>query len=128
VILVEGQEDVLCYPEVAAQLNKEFTGRFFGWGVGGAENMPVISNLLHDLGFAKVAGVLDRNKEDVAESLQAQFPDYKFLTIPADDVRSKSARPEEKEVIGLLDEKGQLGDEFREAADKLLDAVNDALK
>jgi predicted ATP-dependent endonuclease of OLD family len=128
VILVEGQEDVISYPEVAAQLKKEFTGQFFGWGVGGAENMTTISSLLHDLGFVKVVGLLDSNKEDVAESLRAQFPNYRFFTIPANDVRTKSAQPEKKEVVGLLDEKEQLRDEFRESTAKLIDDVSAALK
>jgi len=128
VILVEGQEDVICYPEVAARLNKEFAGRFFGWGVGGAENMTTISSLLHDLGFAKVAGVLDSNKAEVAKSLRAQFPKYRFFSSPANDVRTKSAQPGRGEVIGLLDDKGELRGEFRDAASKLIDDVNDALK
>jgi len=127
VILVEGQEDVVRYPEIATQLAKDFTGRFFGWGVGGAEKMPTIASILSDLGFAKVVGILDKNKQHVAEALGKAFPNYRFFTIPADDVRTKAAEPDKK-VFGLLDEKGGVRTEFRGDIDKLIDVVNAALR
>lgn len=39
VILVEGQEDVVFYKRIADQLGIQIKGDFFGWGVGGADNM-----------------------------------------------------------------------------------------
>ena len=53
IILVEGQEDVLLYPEIAKQLGKEIQGSFFGWGVGGSGNIPKLCSIAKDLGFKK---------------------------------------------------------------------------
>lgn len=90
VILVEGQEDVVQYKKILAQLGMNVDGDFFGWGVGGADNMKIIARLLSELGFKKVAGIMDNNKANLQGPLQAAFPTYKFVVIPADDVRTKA--------------------------------------
>lgn len=112
VILTEGQEDVVLYPEVFSQLGIELPGSFFGWGVGGADKMEKIAAILKDLGFQKVAGILDGDKEALLPSLQERFPDYHFVTIPAKDVRTKTARKATEAVDGLLDDKRVLRPEY----------------
>jgi energy-coupling factor transporter ATP-binding protein EcfA2 len=125
VVLLEGQEDVVFLNRVEASAGVELKGEVFGWGVGGAEKMGLIAAVLSDLGFKRVIGILDGNKIDVANQLNADFPDYRFSTIPADDIRTKSARSATESVSGLLDDNNKevrlaLADETR----KLLEDAN----
>lgn len=126
IILVEGQEDVVFYPEVEKELGLRFEGTFFGWGVGGAGNMHVFASLLQDLGFAKVVGILDRDQEQIALQLQQSFLKYLFLTIPADDVRTKAAREATPEKIGLLNGL-KLRDEFNAGTRAVIEQINEYL-
>lgn len=122
VILVEGQDDVLAYRKIAKHLGIEIAGDFFGWGVGGAGNMPLIARLLCQMGFTRVVGILDSNKQEDAASLQSTFPGYKFFTIPTADVRSKPAQGRQA-TNGLLDERWAFREEYRtELSDILTDA------
>ena len=94
-------------------------GSFFGWGAGGASNIQHLCRILEDLGFLKVAGLLDGDKIGEAASLGKEFPKYFFDCIPAKDIRTKLARSATEEVAGLLDEKLRLKPEYREALEKL---------
>lgn len=107
IILVEGQEDVVFYRRVLDDLGVDLKGEFFGWGVGGAEKMQIIASVLKDIGFSKVVGILDADKSNVRDELQAQFPDFKFLCIPANDVRTKKSRAAVDAKLGLLDDRNQ---------------------
>jgi AAA15 family ATPase/GTPase len=107
VILVEGQEDVLFFKRVESAITP-LAGTFFGWGVGGADNMHSVASVLHELGFAKVVGILDANKSSVAEKLKGFFPQYHFFAIPANDVRTKGATIAKAGVKGLLDDDNRL--------------------
>lgn len=115
VILTEGQEDVMLYPLVADQLGMRIVGSFFGWGTGGAGNIPHLCRILSDLGFKKVAGLLDGDKTSEAQQLSKSFPSYFFRCIPAHDIRTKPARRAVDEVSGVLDEKLALKPEHRDA-------------
>jgi len=106
VILVEGQEDVVFYRRIAEQIGEQMKGTFFGWGVGGAENMQLIASVLENLGFDRVVGVLDANKESLRTNLATMFPRYRFFTIPADDVRTKEPVSAREGVEGLADSGG----------------------
>ncbi len=123
VLLVEGQEDVVCYRRIADALNVQLPCEFFGWGVGGAEKMEVIARLLHELGYQKVAGILDGDKPNVAERLGETYPGYKFLCIPMDDVRTKPARPARPSKQGLLDEHLSLRDNIREPVQQIFNDI-----
>jgi predicted ATP-dependent endonuclease of OLD family len=114
VILTEGQEDVMLYPLAAEQLEIPIVGSFFGWGAGGAGNIPYLCRILSDLGFKKVAGLLDGDKNTEAQQLAELFPTYFFRCIPAKDIRTKPAREAVDEVSGLLDAKLALKDEYRD--------------
>lgn len=102
VILVEGQEDVIFYTKVEGSVGA-LNGTFFGWGVGGAQNMPIICKLLVELGYEKVVGILDGNMAGNVTSLKSNFGMYHFFAIPADDVRTKPLSKEKAAVEGLLD-------------------------
>lgn len=107
VIVVEGQEDAALLPVVFRLADVPAAGTVFGWGSGGEGNVSRIANLLRDLGFQRVAIVLDNNVPDRVERLHRDYPEYHVATIPAADIRDKPARPT-KEVQGLLDEHGKM--------------------
>ena len=60
---VDRLEDVLLLPEVAKQLSIEFRHAIFGWGVGGADKMYIVASILKDMGFKRVAGLIDADKK-----------------------------------------------------------------
>jgi hypothetical protein len=100
-------------------------GNFFGWGVGGAENMTRIATLLHDLGFKKVVGILDANRAELANRLSETFPNYHFFAIPANDVRTKGATQAKAAVMGLLNEANDaVRPEYREDVLQKINAAN----
>lgn len=121
IVLVEGQEDVVYYSMLLTQLQlaPEVIDRFYGWGVGGADNLRTISKMLHELGFERVIGILDRNKANLIPQLQEEFPKYLYKSIPADDVRTKPPVFTANVTNGLLDENGTLRAEYKNETIKL---------
>jgi hypothetical protein len=128
VILVEGQEDVVFFQRVQEGIQTMLAGTFFGWGVGGAENMGKIAAVLNDLGYSKVVGILDANRACLAAELATQFPAYHFFTIPADDVRTKKAVLPKPAIAGLLDDANKcIRPEYVEPTRVLFDKANQYL-
>jgi predicted ATPase len=124
VILSEGQEDVVFVKRVEAAI-EPLKGTFFGWGVGGAENMERVATVLKELGFSKVVGILDGNRADLAQKLSAQFPAFHFFAIPADDIRTKAAAAAKPAVLGLLDDANEnIRPEHLDAARTLFQNAN----
>ena len=131
IILVEGQEDVLLYPEIAKLLGKEIQGSFFGWGAGGADNIPHLCSIAKELGFKRVAAILDGDKKDCFENLENNFSEYHFEIIPADDIRTKPARKETPEKPGLLDKGNKelvLQSQYFDAMNSIVDNLNRYLR
>ena len=122
VVLVEGQEDVVFFPKVLSDLDLDMTGELFGWGVGGADNMSIVSSILSDLGFTKVAGIVDCDRADVLPQLVAAFPTFHFVAQPADDIRFKPHTPEKS---SLLEPAGvTVRPDFRQPMTELIEGVN----
>ena len=126
-ILVEGADDRFYYPEIAAQLGVRLGGSYYGWGTGGAANMPTIAAILHDLGFQRVVGFLDQGQEKILAGLKHDFPQYCFQVIPARDVLTKDPRKATERVEGLLDEAKQLRSQHRDEIARILSVARDAL-
>ena len=127
VVLVEGQEDVVYYTQLVKDIAPKLENRFFGWGVGGAGNIETISSLLHDLGFNKVAVIVDKNKRDLLPDLKKKFKEYYFDSIPAEDVRTKEEKTS-KETYGLFDEDDSLRPEFKEETEELFRKAEEFLQ
>ena len=129
VIVVEGQEDVIFYPRILDQLASrdllssclvhEMSDRFFGWGAGGAHKVSTLLALLRDLGYARVAVILDDNKRCLIPKLKNDFPEYHIDAIPTDDIRTKQNRPAQDATDGLLDDENDLKPEFQEVMAEL---------
>jgi energy-coupling factor transporter ATP-binding protein EcfA2/5S rRNA maturation endonuclease (ribonuclease M5) len=124
VILVEGQEDVVVYNKIMKEKNITTKGHFFGWGVGGAHNMEAITEILKDLGFEKVVGILDADKREVKKLLSKKYPNYSFFNISANDVRTKPAKSARAPVEGLIDEWGNLKNEYSEEIFNMITNIN----
>lgn len=122
VILVEGQEDVQLYPRLFEQLPRDIPGDFYGWGTGGAGNMQLIAQTLWELGFRKVAGVLDGDMANQLTRLRTALPQFHFAALPADDIRDKDAS-ESRAKSGVLDRNLNLKAEHRAAATTLADEL-----
>jgi predicted ATP-dependent endonuclease of OLD family len=127
VILVEGQEDVIGYRDIEVELNTEFEGSFFGWGVGGFGNFPLFTQILSDLGFKRVVGVVDGDHPEMADQLKNEFPMYRFFVIPAPDIRTKPNSPAKAGKEGLLDSEGKLQTQFRQQVEKMISDANSFL-
>lgn len=89
--------------------------------------MEFVARLLRELGYQHVVGILDGNKSSRLGTLEAEFPDYHFVVIPADDVRAKVARPAKDAVEGLADSSGRVQPQYEQAVRELFDCVNSAL-
>ena len=107
VILVEGQDDVVFLPRVLADLGLPPVDNLFGWGAGGATNMPAFAALFLELGFTRIAAVLDddgRPETNRAfDALESMGPAVLVRRIPAPDIRYKAATATKGEVVGLVD-------------------------
>lgn len=129
IILLEGQEDVLYLPRVLRDLEMPALENVFGWGVGGAERVGPFLQLFHELGFSKVAVVLDNDKETLASELAGSFRDYLVRTIPAPDIRTKPEQPAKAAKSGLLDAgNATVRPELAEAAANVFRDVADYLR
>jgi len=129
IVLTEGQDDAMLYPVVARQLPiGRVPGHLFGWGVGGAGNMRHLCCLLRDMGYKKVAGLLDNDQAATLPKLERDFPEYKFFTIPAKDVRDKEAVEARAAVPGLLENAMVLREEYREPMRSIFESIHAAFE
>lgn len=129
VILTEGQEDVIFLQRIIDIIGIEIHANFFGWGVGGATNLEKILYLMNDLGFMKVAAILDNNVSDLVKPLSEKFPLYYFGCIPTDDVRDKPARKESIAIAGLIDQGGKkIKEEHIPQIIELFRSINEKMK
>jgi energy-coupling factor transporter ATP-binding protein EcfA2 len=127
VILVEGQDDVVGYRRIAEQLNTAFKGSFFGWGVGGFGNFRLCAQILTELGFKRVVGILDGDHHEIANRLQNEFSMYRFFVIPAPDVRTKASSPAKPGKEGLLDTAGKFQSQFQQQITQMISDANNFL-
>jgi predicted ATPase len=111
VILAEGQDDVVLYPRVMEQLDVKLDASFFGWGVGGVQQMRLFSMILSDLGFKRVIGILDGKQNELLEKLREEFHQFMYVEIPTEDIRTKKEKVG-KATFGLLDEDYRVRKEF----------------
>jgi hypothetical protein len=89
--------------------------------------MPLVVQLLADLGYSSVVGILDGNRSEVADALRLEFEQYAFHVIPTPDVRTKPERASVPAVDGLADHAGNVRPEYRDAVIKLFERVNESV-
>ena len=123
IILVEGQEDVVIYKKIQEQLKIKLSGDFFGWGVGGAEKMEFFINLFSELGYEKLAVILDGDQSSIFDKLQELYATYKFYILPLDDVRDKREITS-KAKEGIATSGGVLKEDYIEFTEKTYQSIN----
>ena len=131
-IVFEGQEDVVLSDLMIDQIIEQYEpsdrvdmlkDRVFGWGAGGAGNIDKILLLMRDLGFERIAAILDKNKSHLISHLSKSFPNYHFCSIPADDIRTRPCPRTRPAAYGLLDENNHIRREFVAQTAELLGSV-----
>ncbi|NJN28533.1 MAG: ATP-binding protein [Cyclobacteriaceae bacterium] len=126
VVVVEGQEDVVFYKRLLRILQLELKGSFYGWGIGGADNLELILNILKSLGFKKVACILDNNMAELKDRISKKFKYYSFHTIPTNDIRDKKAVPEKKPIEGLISSCGtKMNEKYADQTIKIVKDINE---
>ena len=126
IILVEGQEDVVYIKKIFRLLNLNIQGTFYGWGAGGAANIPKILNVFNDLGFKKCSVILDNNMSRMKNSIFKRFPGYKVIVIPTDDIRDKNAINAKPAIKGLINTIGNtLNPEYKIEIINLIEQLNE---
>lgn len=124
IVLVEGQEDAIAYPQIANQLSMVIKGNIFGWGVGGAPKMEYIINILKDLGYKKVCIILDGDRKKDSEELSKNFPEYSFFTIPTDDVRDKGHIDKPNFTEGIVNSRFKVKEKYKGKMKSLINDIN----
>ena len=113
IILVEGQDDVIHYPRLAKQIDLQFQGTFFGWGVGGAPKMMVIAKVLKELGFQKVVGILDQVLPHYPMNFRKSFRIILFLLFPLTMFGQKKLQLQGWKLLALLMKMGTCAQNIR---------------
>jgi len=127
IILTEGQDDVYYYQKYFETNHPDIKGTFFGWGVGGASNMRLLTKILRDLGFKKVVGILDSNSTAALEELTTEYRQYRFIAIPTNDVRDKEAQAAKGAVAGLFTAPNNLKAEYQEEVLRIIETIRQYL-
>lgn len=128
-IITEGQEDVMLYPVILDQLNKNYEIPFFGFGAGGASSIRSVAHMLQVFGFKRIGAIYDGDKMDECEKFNKEFGKYgyKAWSIPANDIRDKDAR-NILAVEGIMTNKpNKLKEEYVGSMSILLDEVHSFL-
>lgn len=123
-VVTEGQEDVVFFNKMIADLGLDYTIPFWGFGAGGASKIKLITSVLKSLGFKNVSAIYDGDKSEDAVEFNRLFPDYRSFVIPADDIRDKIH--EDGTIIkkGLFDTSKQLKPEYISCCRTLLEEIN----
>lgn len=107
ILLLEGQEDVVYLRTVLDDLELPPFDNVYGWGVGGVTNMPLLTKLFLELGFTRIAALVDGDDNGgtngAVRALDAMGSRVLVRRIPADDIRTKPRQNERSEKPGLLD-------------------------
>jgi len=104
ILFLEGQEDV-------GLLRNEFLEtdvHLFGYGVRGCDKFELALTMSKDLGFQKVAAILDKGEKEDAVfcDLQNKFEDYKIIQWNKNDIRDKEEHTS-REKIGYFNKNGK---------------------
>lgn len=125
VILLEGQDDVAYLPRVLKDLDLPAIDNVYGWGSGGVGNMPILARMFIELGFSRIAAIVDDDGQTGTEAavgkLMEMAPAVLVQKIPAPDIRYKEPSSARGEVRGLLDDDNRrVRPEHRQAAKSVL--------
>jgi len=84
--------------------------------------MEIFSKILEGLGYKKVIGILDSNKEKICKQLNRQHKNYRYITIPEEDIRDKSIQ--NKNISGICLKICILKEECKEEIRNIFQQIN----
>lgn len=123
-VITEGQEDVVFFNKMIADLGLDYSIPFWGFGAGGATKIKLIAKILNSLGFKNISAVYDGDKPEDADEFNHMFPEYKSFVIPAGDIRDKLDNDGNVIKEGLYDRKKNLKPKYFECCRNLLADIN----
>ena len=86
--------------------------------------MGLIASILKDLGFSKVAGVLDNDKKYLLKKFASDHAQFHFCAIPADDVRHNPKRIKPNKTTLLDPGNEKVGQPFRSETTVVFNGIN----
>lgn len=123
-VITEGQEDVMIISHICEKLGLPIYADFFGWGAGGAGNIPKILHMLRNLGYDNISAIYDGDKTEEYKSCKKVFSKYNILILPKDDIRDKPATSPQAPKEGLADKHGNLKPENEVTFTNIIDSIN----
>ncbi|MBQ9844593.1 MAG: hypothetical protein IJO54_00710 [Oscillospiraceae bacterium] len=98
--------------------------------------MSAMLHLFNDLGYKNVVAIFDGDKATDAETNKKEYPKYRIIVLPKDDIRDKPpcTKKDSKEYPcyramkeGLVTENGKMKDGTSEILIELLNSINTAM-
>ena len=126
VVFLEGAEDKSVFSQYFLQnVNEPIYFDFFGYGVGGADNMEAYLQMAVDLNI-KAAVILDADRVDLCKELKRKFPECLIKTIEADDIsRDKNGTPG---LVTYSNGEVAVREEYRKGFEALVQKIVDYFK
>ncbi|MBS0533146.1 MAG: AAA family ATPase [Proteobacteria bacterium] len=128
VLFLEGQEDVGLLRKFALEKGMRALPAF-GYGAGGAGNIPLFLRMARDLKIP-AAAIFDGDHPDEKAAAEMQFPDCLVELLGAPDIRDKPKRNEkgkETEEIGkegVFDRRGRIKEKYEAGFLALLNRIS----
>ncbi len=103
VVFLEGQEDVGLLQNYITEKEMEINFDFFGYGSGGAGNIPIFLKLANAMGV-KAGAIFDGDKATDFKRCELEFPDSEIKKLSKPDIRDKyhrDANGKEDKTLGV---------------------------
>ena len=131
ILFVEGQEDIWLIKKFAKAEDIELNFEIFGYGSWWATNIEKFLKMAEDLWITKAWALYDWDKRTDWEESKSEFPSFKTLILPTDDIRDKEAvYGSEWNIIkpgkeGTFDKHGKIKDSTKIKFKEILSQFND---
>lgn len=102
-VFVEGLEDMSLITRFIKQDGLEPNFELFGYGSGGAANIPTLLQMANDLGL-RAGALFDGKETALIKNASDTYKDSLVLSISTDDIRDKK----EKDIEGMFTESGEI--------------------
>lgn len=122
-IFVEGQEDMALMRKFQED-NDLHSLPFFGYGVGGADNIRPFLRMATAVGI-KCAAIYDndKKKQEEIEKARKEFPDVCIEVLPTSDIRDKHDDNDQVVKDGIFDRSGNIKPVYRDYVISLLGRI-----
>jgi predicted ATP-dependent endonuclease of OLD family len=119
IVFVEGLEDMSLITRFLKQNGITIDFEFFGYGSGGAANIPTLLKMSENLGI-KSGAIFDGKEVELIAKAKLASPNALIENISTDDIRDKA----EKLIIGMFTESGKMKSEFEAELKGIIQRLN----